>query len=396
MAFEIENGVLKKYIPEEGESRIIIPDEVIEIGASVFKYRDTLTEVIFPKGLRTIGAEAFSCCRGLTSIVIPKAVKTIGEEAFWRVDFEELILLGKPKIGKLAFCHKNHWGPRIQAPESLAVIPYMRDWSEDWYIVSQLRLAISGEHIVREADLKWLVKKLMSRMKSSVPAFFKDITAEELDILAKYQAITAKNADELLELVADRTDLKAQLLGIIQSTVSMDQRMEQEEHEADLGVKRVIKRGKLLDDTWNEFVAKTPAEIKKEWAVEADADGLAITKYKGEATSFVIPGNIGGKAVARLADDSFRASCSLESGKKSAYNKKMYKTKAVIVQEGIVQIGATAFAGCVFMTDICLPTSVTEIAADAFKDCHKLTIHAPESSYAETYAKENNIPFVAE
>lgn len=396
MAFEIENGVLKKYIPEEGETKIVIPEDVTEIGANAFKYRDALTEVIFPEGLRTIGAEAFSCCRGLKSIVIPKSVKVIGEEAFWRVDFEEIILLGKPKIGKLAFCHENHWKPQIQAPKDVAVIPYMRDWSEDWYIVSQLRLAISREHSVREADLKWLVKKMMSRMKSSVPAFFKDITSEELEILAKYQAINAKNADELLELVADRTDLKAQLLGIIQSTVSMDQRMEQEEHKADLGVKRIVKRSKLLEDTWNEFIAKTPAQIKKEWAVESGADGLAITKYKGEATSFVIPGNIGGKLVVRLADDSFRASCSLESGKKSAYNKKMYKTKAVIVEEGIMRIGAAAFVGCVFMTDISLPTSVTEIAADAFKDCHKLTIHAPESSYAETYAKENNIPFVAE
>lgn len=157
-----------------------------------------------------------------------------------------------------------------------------------------------------------------------------------------------------------------------------------------------MKRSKLLEETWNVFQSKTESQIKKEWTTETNADGLTITKYKGEATSFVIPGNIGGKMVVRLADDSFRASCSFESGKESAYNKKMYKTKAVIVQEGITQIGANAFAGCVFMTDICLPTSVTEIAADAFKDCHKLTIHAPADCYAETYAKENNIPFVAE
>ena len=346
----------------------------------------------------SIDAEAFSCCQGLTSIAIPKSVKVIGEEAFWRVDFQELVLLGKPKIGKLAFCHQNHWQVRIQAPEDFAVFPYMNTWTEVGtnYIVPQLRLAFSGKHTIRDADLKWLVQKLMSGMKSHVPKFFKEITPEELDLLAKYQAINAKNADALLELIGDRTDLKAQLLGIIQSAVSMDQRMAQEEHKADLGVKRIMKRSKLLEDTWNEFIAKTPAQIKKEWGVESGEGGAAITKYKGEATSFVIPGNVGGKAVIRLADDSFRASCSLESGKKSAYNKKMYKTKAVIVQEGIVSIGINAFAGCVFMTDICLPSSINDIGADAFKDCHKLTIHAPAGSYAETYAKENGIPFVAE
>ena len=136
-----------------------------------------------------------------------------------------------------------------------------------------------------------------------------------------------------------------------------------------------------------------------DWAVrgvESGADGLTITKYKGEDTAFVVPGKIGGKPVVQLADDSFRAACSFESGKKSAYNKKMYKTKAVIIEEGVMRIGANAFLGCVFMTDICLPGSVTEIGAEAFGDCHKLTIHAPAGSYAETYAKEHNIPFVAE
>lgn len=88
-----------------------------------------------------------------------------------------------------------------------------------------------------------------------------------------------------------------------------------------------MKRGKLLDNTWNEFLEKTPAQIKKEWGVESGADGLIITKYKGEDTAFVIPGTIGGKKVIRLADDSFRASCSLESGRKSAYNKICTKPK---------------------------------------------------------------------
>lgn len=392
--FIIENGVLKEYIGSD--EVVVIPEGVTEIGGSAFKYQHKLTKIVFPESLQTIGAEAFSCCRGLTSIVVPKSVKMIGEEAFWRVDFEELTLLGKPKIGKLAFCHEKYLEPRIQAPDSVALIPYMRDWLEDYYIVSQLRLVISGEHSLREADLKWLVGKLMSRTKSAVPRFFENITAEELDFLARYQAINEKNADTLLELVADRPDLKSQLLGIIQSSVTIDQRMEQEEHDADLKVNRAIKRNKLLDATWNAFQEKTPAQIKKEWGVEAGADGLIVTKYKGDETSFVIPETIGGKKVVRLADDSFRASCSLESGKKSAYNKKIYKTKAVIVQEGIVQIGVNAFAGCVFMTDICLPASILEIGADAFKDCHKLTIHAPAGSYAETYAKENNIPFVAE
>ena len=91
-----------------------------------------------------------------------------------------------------------------------------------------------------------------------------------------------------------------------------------------------------------------------------------------------------------------RAAAKEPGSKKSAYNKKMYKNKAVVIMDGIKRIGGSAFAGCVYMTDVCLPASVSEIGMDAFVDCHKLTIHAPAGSYAETYAKENNIPFVAE
>ena len=40
-----------------------------------------------------------------------------------------------------------------------------------------------------------------------------------------------------------------------------------------------------------------------------------------------------------------------------------------------------------------LPQSVKQIRDYAFAHCPKLTIHAPADSYAEQYAKENNIPF---
>ena len=95
--FIIENGILKEYTGSD--EVVVIPEGVTEIGGSAFKYQHKLTKIAFPESLKTNGSEAFACCRGLTSVVVPKSVKMIGEEAFWRVDFEELTLLGKPKIG---------------------------------------------------------------------------------------------------------------------------------------------------------------------------------------------------------------------------------------------------------------------------------------------------------
>ena len=72
------------------------------------------------------------------------------------------------------------------------------------------------------------------------------------------------------------------------------------------------------------------------------------------------------------------------------------KLTSIIVPKSVSEIVGWAFSGCTGLASIALPKRVTEIGIDAFKDCTKLTIHAPAGSYAETYAKENNIPFVAE
>jgi hypothetical protein len=39
---------------------------------------------------------------------------------------------------------------------------------------------------------------------------------------------------------------------------------------------------------------------------------------------------------------------------------------------------------------------VKSIGYEAFDNCPDVTIYAPTGSYAETWAKEHNIPFVAE
>ena len=67
----------------------------------------------------------------------------------------------------------------------------------------------------------------------------------------------------------------------------------------------------------------------------------------------------------------------------------------VSIPNTVKRIECAAFRGCTNLRDIYIPDSVENIFYDAFWGCEKLTIHAHKGSYAEEYAKENNIPFVA-
>lgn len=68
----------------------------------------------------------------------------------------------------------------------------------------------------------------------------------------------------------------------------------------------------------------------------------------------------------------------------------------IVLPERVACIEAWAFQDCNGLTSITIPSSVTSIDKLAFLRCDHVVIHAPAGSYAETYAKENDIPFVAE
>ena len=55
-----------------------------------------------------------------------------------------------------------------------------------------------------------------------------------------------------------------------------------------------------------------------------------------------------------------------------------------------------SFNGCYAIKELHLTDRVTNIEDYALKDCFDVTIYAPAGSYAETYAAEHGIPFVAE
>lgn len=113
----------------------------------------------------------------------------------------------------------------------------------------------------------------------------------------------------------------------------------------------------------------------------SNADGFVIkngvlTEYIGEDTEVYIP-----EGVTAIGDEAFYDRGDIRS---------------VVVPEGVTSIGEDAFSWCYELVGITIPGSVTDIRWSSFKGCEDLSIRAPKGSYAEAYAEENEISFVAE
>jgi hypothetical protein len=76
--------------------------------------------------------------------------------------------------------------------------------------------------------------------------------------------------------------------------------------------------------------------------------------------------------------------------------------RSFTIPEGVASIGYQAFHNCVNLTSVTIPASVTAIDKSAFTYnpgrlglfiMKGLTIHAPAGSFAEQYARENDIKF---
>lgn len=78
--FTIENGVLKKY--NGSASKIIIPDNITEIGQMAFINKQSVKSIVIPNGVTKIDNYAFAECNNITNIEFPSSLLLIDIGAF--------------------------------------------------------------------------------------------------------------------------------------------------------------------------------------------------------------------------------------------------------------------------------------------------------------------------
>ena len=422
MAFEIKKNVLKQYIPEPGQTEVVIPEGVDTIGTKAFEDCGELNSVILPEGVTALKQYAFDSCEPkIKHLAVPATLQESGKNSFPA----ELRTVDLPN-GTVRFA-RGH-----DSFEVTEVIIYLLGITEKSF--SELRAGSRLELDMISLEAPALIKE---DARTEISQYAQVQKKKILEIILSYGLtsalggamdagfITTKNVDACLAQAAGNAEMTAMLLDFKNKLIFSAKAGQKNAYEPE-----------------SAFRPLSVTEAKKNWSFEKNEDGTGyiLTSYKGAEFSVEIPATIGKLPVTEIQGI---CNCSFISKFPHARQSLMKSSivsvsipnsvqiigeysfdglaelKTVCISSGVTHICKNAFAECAQLEEILLPTglesvdyrafgnctalkqvimpdTVTYINDFTFEKCDLLSIHAPAGSYAEQYAKEHNICFVAE
>ena len=359
----VVGGILAGY--DGNNQNVQIPQGVTSIEDGVFEGNWNLETVTIPEGVTYIGAEAFAKCYNLKSVEIPKSVSYIGDGAFNNCDALQEVVIpeGVTAIGKEMFCGCGHL-KNVVIPNSLTSIG-----TRAFKNCGTLREVVIPEGVT---DIGFDAFYGCERLKNVIIpgsvsrigdfAFSKCLTLKSITIPGSVTALGHY-------VCAGCGHLKNVTIGNGVSTIS-------ESAFRDCGSLTAI----TIPDSVTVIGNSAFGKCESLAAVQLGSSVRLIDKHAFrqclKLTEITVT-----DSVTTIEDSAFGRCESLTTvklGKKVAF------------------IGKNAFRACKNLHAITIPERITVIGEEAFRDCPDLTIHGKEGGVAETYAKENNIPFVAE
>ena len=322
---------------------ITIPNSVTSIGDSAFKDCRSLTSITIPNSVTSIGGYAFESCSSLTSITIPNSVTSIGDSAFKNCTSLTSITIPNSvtSIGGYAF----------EFCSSLTSINV--DSNNEKYM--------SDNGVLYTKDKKILIK-YPGKKEGTEYLILQGV--ESIEDYAFYRCTSLTN------------------ITIPNSVTSIGQ-------EVFSDCRRLT----------NITIPNSVTSI-----------GSNAFRYCISLTNIVIPSSVTSIGYLAFYDCESLTSINVDSNNEKymsdngvlytkdkktliKYPSKKDGTKYIIMQ-GVASIGDNAFEFCSSLTSITIPDSVTSIGDDAFYKCDSLSVLCKSNSYAEQYAKENNIKYV--
>lgn len=370
-----DNNLLYDVYPEEikitgytkGKKDIVIPKKIdnikvrtIEKGA--FYGNDEIRSIDIAYGVEGIGQDAFATSENLSTVKIPKSVTKIGEGAF---DFcgEDLTIYGVKGSVAEEYAKANDISFK-EVPDN--------EFDEDQFTY------VEGSYTAKITSYKGNRPELIvpSKVNNKVintigsKAFANSVYLRKVvlpETITTVGSSSFENCINLEKITIPKTVTyigKGAFNGCENIVISGEAGSYVESYAKENGIKF-------------ETIKKDIVEPKFEY--EEKTYSAKIVSYTGNVSEVSLADSVNNKKVNTIGSGVFKGHDEIEK---------------IILPSSIEVIGRSCFEGCTSLTRIDIPFSVSYIGADAFKNCTKVIIYGQAGSYAEKYAKENNIAFV--
>lgn len=326
---------------------------------------NNLTEVVFEEGITKVADGLFGNCTGLEEIIIPNTVKEIGEGAFTYCSNLKKVKLSDSieRIDYVAF-RKCTVLENIEVPESLKSIG--AGAFVDCQTITEINLPDSVSEIgdsVFQGCKKLEKVKLPSELYEIEDYMFADcVSLKEIIFPKKIKSIGTEAFFNCITI--EDLNLAQSISEINESAFDGCEGLNKINLPKDL---MYIRKAAFRN-------CSSLIQVKMSNLVNYMGDN--VFENCNFLTDIVLSARI--KAI---PSQTFQGCSSLES---------------IVLPYQVETIEDNAFKNCTKLKKITIPKATTSISDSAFSYPDKMTIYGVAGSYAEQYAKENDIAFVAQ
>ena len=330
-AFEIENGVLKKY---HGDANaVVIPDGVTSIGDFAFQNCESLTAVKIADSVTSIGNFAFWGCGALASVYIPDGLTSIGDGAFQTCD--ALAAIDIPEsvmhLGRCAFNTNTRTSTPTPASE-----PMNQAWSEPEH----------DEPAFPEPPCEPVSPITDFKIKNGV--LEKYLGKSETVVIPK--GVVTSIGDEAFAWCKSLTSI------VIPDGVTSIGDSAFEECKSLYSIRIPDSVTSIGDFAFSWCESLESVEIPD----SVTSIGMGAFSYCEYLESIKIPDSVTSIDIGTFSD------CK--------------SLKSIKIPDSVTEINDSAFAGCESLESVKIPNSVTSISIEAFSGCDSLeSIEIPDS-----------------
>ncbi len=411
-------------------TNIIIPNSVTSIGVWAFADCSALTSLSIPDSVTSIEDWAFIRCPSLTSIFIPNSVTSIGNNPFYgceKITIElssdhpvfaviDGVLFSKPDKRLIFYPHAKE-GTSYTIPQGIEII---EDFSFSGTSLTSISIPDSVTSIGNMAFDECPNLTLTVGRNSYAEQY-----AKENNIPYTVQDTTENNASYALP--DDSDDWKYRILADGTAEIDFYPNLE----ATSIQIPETLNGRKVTNIAGGAFricLNNSSFEVSPDHSTFAVIDGVLFSKpdkrlisypKAKEGDTYAIPQGIEvieefafsectsltsisiPNSVTSIGEDAFTKCSSLDSisipDSVTSIGGGVFDSCPLLtnitIPDSVTSIGGWAFASCLSLTSLSIPDSVTSIGDWAFNNCPHLTLTVGRNSYAEQYAKENNIPY---